>query len=209
MCTRYYMESSPELWPFVEKAKQSPLALRMVTSLGRPLKEEGDVRPTDIAPVIATRSKDRSPAVFPMVWGFTHPQRGGSPIVNCRIETAQVKPFWKDSWSQRRCIIPASYYFEWSQQFQSDGTKQKYLLQQMGSNITFLAGLYRIEERRGVRIPVFTVLTREPGVDIRFIHDRMPVILPKEMAWEWIDPKSDPNVVSRFALTEVFFEKAK
>ena len=207
MCTRYYMESSPELRPYVEKAKQSPLTLKLVTSLGRPLKEAGDVRPTDIAPVIAPSSKKHSPTVFPMVWGFTNP-RGGSPIVNCRTETASGKQFWQDSWLQRRCVIPASYYFEWSNEYRTDGTKQKYLLQPKDSNITFLAGLYRIEERNGLKVPVFTVLTTEPGKSIRFIHDRMPVILPEEAIQAWIDPKGNPEELIRSAITELYFDSA-
>ena len=143
---------------------------------------------------------------FWMVWGFTNP-RGGSPIVNCRTETAGSKQFWQDSWRQRRCIIPASYYFEWSSEYRTDGTKQKYLLQPKDSNITFLAGLYRIEERNGLQIPVFTVLTRVPGESIRFIHDRMPVILPVERIRDWIAPDSNPEQVARAAMTEIYFEK--
>ena len=200
------MESSPELRPYVEKAKESSLTMKLVTRLGRPLREAGDVRPTDIAPVIAPSSKKHSPAVFPMVWGFSNP-RGGSPIVNCRTETAGSKQFWQDSWRQRRCIIPASYYFEWSSEYRTDGTKQKYLLQPKDSNITFLAGLYRIEERNGLQIPVFTVLTIEPGESIRFIHDRMPVILPVERVRDWIDPNADPEQIARAAITEIYFEK--
>ncbi len=206
MCTRYYMESSPELRPYVEKAKQSGLAMKMIAGLGRPIIEAGDVRPTDIAPVIAPGSKSHAPTVFPMVWGFTNPGRGGAPIVNCRTETAKSKPFWKDSWSRRRCIIPASYYFEWSSRVHPDGTRQKYLLQPKDSTITFLAGLYRIEERNGLQIPVFTVLTREPGESIRFIHDRMPVILPEEAVQAWIDPERDPEELIRSAITELFFD---
>ena len=206
MCTRYYMESSPELRPYVEKAKESSLTMKLVTRLGRPLKEAGDVHPTDIAPVIAPSSKKHSPTVFPMVWGFTNP-RGGSPIVNCRTETASGKQFWQDSWLQRRCVIPASYYFEWSNEYRTDGTKQKYLLQPKDSNITFLAGLYRIEERNGLKIPVFTVLTREPGESIRFIHDRMPVILPAGRIRDWIAPNSNPEQIARAAITEIYFEK--
>ena len=75
------------------------------------------------------------------------------------------------------------------------------------SGITWLAGFYRIEERSGIRIPVFTVLAREPGDSIRFIHNRMPVILPEEAAREWIRPGADPEQVVREAITDMAFEK--
>ena len=63
------MEMSPELRPFVEEAKRRGLAEKMIDILGKPLKTEGEIRPTDMIPIIAT-SKSRHQAVFPMVWGF-------------------------------------------------------------------------------------------------------------------------------------------
>ena len=53
MCCRYYMEMSPELRPIIEEANRSALKERIVDKLGRPLITEGEVRPTNIVPVIA------------------------------------------------------------------------------------------------------------------------------------------------------------
>ena len=205
------MELSPELKPSIDRASQSQLKMTLTTQLGKPLKTEGEIRPTDIAPVIAPGRKSVTPTVFPMVWGFTNPYKSGSPLVNARVETAGSKAFWKDSWTRRRCIIPASYYFEWQHYTAPDGknkTGQKDMIQPVGSVVTYLAGLYAIEERDGIQIPVFTVLTREPGDEIRFIHDRMPVILPKEAVSDWCNPDSDPAEIAALALTDMFFEKA-
>ena len=180
----------------------------MVDKLGRPLKTEGEIRPTDIVPVVAPAAKAGTPAVYPMVWGFTNP-KGGSPLLNARVETASQKPFWKDAWASHRCVIPASYYFEWEHLVSSDGRKktgQKYMIQPKNCSVTYLAGLYRIEEQHGIKVPVFTVLTREPGDEIRFIHDRMPVILPKERVKDWIRPESRPENIVNSALTDMFFE---
>ena len=210
MCTRYYMELSPELRPYIDQAQSAPLTARMVARLARPLKTKGEVRPTDIAPVIAPDSS-HSPTVYPMVWGFTNPREGGKPLVNCRVETAGFKPFWKESWQRRRCIIPCSYYFEWEHYTTVQGQKkagQKYMIQPNGCTITYLAGLYDIEKRNELRIPVFTVLTREPAGSIRFIHDRMPVILGREHVKTWMDPGSDPSEIAGYALTDMFYETA-
>ena len=111
MCCRYYVEMLAELRPIVDEAEGSALKERMVSKLGRPLVTEGKVRPTDIVPVIAP-NRSGARAVFPMVWGFSLP-RFSSPLVNARVETAGTKPTFKESWERRRCIIPASYYFEW------------------------------------------------------------------------------------------------
>ena len=211
MCTRYYMELSPELRPYIDRAFHSSLKDRMVAKLGRPFKTEGEVCPTDIAPVIAPDQKQH-PTVFPMVWGFTNPREGGKPLVNCRVETAGFKPFWKESWQRRRCIIPCSYHFEWEHYMTIKGQKkagQKYMIQPTGALITYLAGLYTIEDTNGIKVPVFAVLTREPGEEISFIHDRMPVILGKESIKPWMDPQSNPAEIVKTALTDMYYEKCQ
>ncbi|MBP3877480.1 MAG: SOS response-associated peptidase family protein, partial [Lachnospiraceae bacterium] len=72
------------------------------------------------------------------------------------------------------------------------------------SEMTWLCGLYRIEEG----LPVFVVLTREPGEEIRRLHDRMPLIMPEQLVNEWIRPDIDPERLLTEALTEMEFEKA-
>lgn len=208
MCTQFYLDRSPELKPYVDRAKHSPLLNSMIAKLGRPLKTEGVIRPTDIVPVVAPSKQSRDPSVFPMVWGFTNP-RSGSPFVNARCETAAQRPLWRDSWRSRRCVVPASYYYEWQHYTGTDGrrkTGQKYMIQPRDCVIMYLAGLYSIEEQNGIRVPVFTVLTREPSADIRFIHDRMPVILPQKMIRQWIAPDGQPDEVMKTALSEMVFE---
>ena len=105
MCTRYYMELSPELRPYIEAARRSPLQEKMVIKLGRPFTTEGEVGPGAIAPVIATSQKGKL-AAYPMVFGF--PVKTGSLVLNARSETVSEKPMFKESWDRRRCIIPAS-----------------------------------------------------------------------------------------------------
>lgn len=77
------------------------------------------------------------------------------------------------------------------------------MIQPKGDTVTWLCGLYRIEEG----FPVFVVLTREPGEEIRFIHDRMPLIMPGKLVEEWIRPDADPEELLGEALTEMVFEK--
>lgn len=210
MCTRYYVELSPELRPYVEAASSSKLKTKMVSRLGKEFKEEGEIRPTDMTAVIAPGSSGKKTA-FPMVWGY-HIKGIDRPVVNARVESAKDKPSFSADWQRHRCIIPASYYFEWEHIKRPDGrvkTGQKYAIQPRGANVTFLAGLYRIEQERDLKYPVFTVLTREPSADLMRIHNRMPVILPGEMIDDWISPSSDPSEIVDAALTDMIMEKAK
>ena len=82
------------------------------------------------------------------------------------------------------------------------------MIQPKSAMVTYLAGLYVIEERNGIKVPVFAVLTREPGDEIAFIHDRMPVILPVEAAKAWVNPQANPAEIVKTALTDMYYEKA-
>ena len=89
----------------------------------------------------------------------------------------------------------------------SDGkvhTLDKYLIQPRGKDITWLCGLYQIKDG----LPSFVILTKEAEEEIRFIHDRMPVILPDDLVSVWISPDVPPEQFVSQALTEMVFEKA-
>ena len=164
----------------------------------------GEIRPTNVVPVIAM-SRDGKQTAFPMQWGFL--LSGRSPLVNARTETAAEKPTFKEAWARHRCIIPASWYFEWEHTIDEAGKKKtgaKYIIRPKDSGMTWLCGLYRMEDG----LPAFTVLTREPSEELRSIHDRMPLILPKERIGEWIDPDSYPSKLLRYSLTDMVFEEA-
>ena len=212
MCCRYLVDDSPELRPYIEAANRSPLTVSMTARLGKPLVVSGEVFPTNMAVTVAP-GKDGTPRVFPMVWGFAAP-RSGAPLINCRAETAGQKPLWKDAWNQRRCAVPIAWYFEWEHPAAPDGkakkTGVKYRIRPREGGTAFLAGLYRFESAGDFRYPVFSVLTREPSEEIRFIHDRMPVIFTGEEAMEkWIGSEVPPEQTILQAVTGLRFEKAE
>ena len=215
MCTWFYADYR-SLSPIIDKAQQLPLAFSMMNAMSKPKTMSGNIRPTDMAAVFAPNKQGKM-AVFPMIWGFTVEQ-SSKPLINCRIETADQKPVWKDSWFRRRCVIPASWYYEWgippsevgyhNANEQRNIKKEKYAIQPEGAEITYLAGLYRFEEHRGVQIPMFAVITRESVEPVSSIHDRMPLILGKENLREWIRPDGDPGRIAKNALTNMVMEKA-
>ena len=206
MCTRYALDiTQPELKEIIDIAKNAPLTTKFVDTHARPLITDGEVRPTDIVPVIAPNSKGEK-CVFPMQWGFTARDNKRS-LFNARLETAGEKPTFKDAWQSRRCIVPASHYYEWEHFNSPDGkvkTGDKYAIQPAGSTVTWLCGLYRIENG----YPVFVVLTKEPTPELAKIHDRMPLMLPKEKINDWINPSSNPSDLIQFALADTVAEKA-
>lgn len=200
MCTRYWTDESPELRAIVEEMNRSPLVRRWKERA--PITAFGEVRPTSVAPVVAP-DRYGNRAVFPMKWGFS----GKSLLLNARSETAAQKPTFREAWARHRCIVPASGYFEWEHYIGKDGRKhagKKYRIRPAGSSMTWLCGLYRIEEG----LPVFVILTREPGEEIRFIHDRMPLIMPDRLADTWISPRTRPEELLPHALTAMTADEA-
>ena len=200
MCCRYWTDESPELRPIVEDMNRSPLMRKWQDKAK--VKSYGEIFPTDVVPVIApNRSGLRT--VYPMKWGYS----GKSLLMNARSETAAEKLTFREDWVRHRCIVPASWYFEWEHYPGSDGKKHtgdKYMIHPKDSAVTWLCGLYRIENG----LPVFVILTREPGEALRFLHDRMPLIMPEELVTEWIRPDRKPEELLPGALTDMDFEKA-
>ena len=203
MCTRFYVEpDTEEIREIIAEVQRSQLSQKFIKA-GNAILTSGEIRPTNVVPVIAPNRNGKTTA-YPMKWGFQIP--GRSLLVNARTETAAEKPTFKESWEKRRCVIPASWYFEWEHLIGNSGQKKtgdKYMIQPKNSTMTWLCGLYRIENE----LPVFTVLTREPTEELRRIHDRIPLILPKDLIEDWIRPDTKPEDLLPYALTDMVFEK--
>lgn len=190
MCGRYFMgddDKAEELQQIIDILNRKP------SSNTSALKTSGEVFPSDTVPVIAN-SKTLKPTPFAMEWGYT--TSDGNRLINARSETASEKPTFKDGMAQRRCIIPASYYFEWEK---NGRAKIKHAIGSTAENIIYMAGIYRLEQGT----PVFSILTRSPAPSIEFIHNRMPVILPKSMLRDWLNTKYKAEDILQYACLDV------
>ncbi|MBR6967770.1 MAG: SOS response-associated peptidase family protein [Ruminococcus sp.] len=215
MCMSLRIEPR-EMAKVLIKIRKMSFAQEMSIKLGKSLIMLGDLFPSDIAPVLAP-NKHGQMAIFPMASGFTH-QATTKPLANCRVETADTKALWKDSWYRRRCVIPASWYYEWGYPLYEDDNRSmvehrntkkiKFAIQSEGSDVTYIAGLYHHEEHSGMQVPMFFVLTREAAGTVKDIHDRMPVIFDKNTLQDWIRPDGDPSAIVEKAMTNMFFETA-
>ncbi|MBP0968536.1 MAG: SOS response-associated peptidase [Oscillospiraceae bacterium] len=203
MCVRFIMYSQPrEQDDIFSDVIQSSLARRFLEA-GSPVMTSGEIRPTNVVPVIAP-DREGLRSVFPMRWGFRIP--GRSLIVNARTETAAVKPTFRDPWRQHRCAIPASSYIEWEHLTTPEGktrTGDRFSIHPADEPVTWLCGLYRIEDG----LPVFTVLTRDPSESVSRIHDRMPLILPDKMIDDWIDPARRAEDMLEYAVTDLVLDR--
>ena len=155
----------------------------------------GDITPGDVAAVIAN-NRELRPQPFGMLWGYR--LSNGKLVYNARSETAAQKALFADGMARRRCVIPAVHYYEWQT---TKAGKTQYAIRPKGAATMLLAGIYRFENQQ----PVFTVLTRAPADEIAMIHDRMPVILPREALSDWLNPKYSADEILKAALMEMTY----
>jgi putative SOS response-associated peptidase YedK len=110
----------------------------------------------------------------------------GNRMFNARAETISEKPSFKNAFKKRRCLIIADGFYEW----ETDGKKKIPMRICMKSKEPFgFAGLFEHwTSPEGQLINSCTIITTEPNELIKPIHDRMPVIVPKNLESAWIDP---------------------
>jgi putative SOS response-associated peptidase YedK len=110
----------------------------------------------------------------------------GNRMFNARAETLSEKPSFKNAFKKRRCLIIADGFYEW----QKLGKVKKPLYFSLKSGRPFgFAGLHETWVSPDHQpIHTCTIITTEPNELIKPIHDRMPVMVPKEREASWIDP---------------------
>ena len=197
MCGRYFIDADELPEEFGNLIEE----LNRKNTPGE-LKTAGEIFPADVVPVLAnSRRRDVQP--FAMRWGYAFP--GGRPVINARSETAANKPMFRNGMLQRRCLVPASNYFEWETR---GGQKTKYAIRPAGAGMLYMAGVYHLENHSGVTVPAFAILTRNAAPGIAFIHHRMPVILSQSHAADWLNVSCNAEEIVQAALLDMEYCEA-
>lgn len=143
--------------------------------------KNGEISPTDIVPVITLQNKQPTACLF--TWGFPH-WKGKGVIINARSETIFEKTMFRQAFANRRCVIPATGFYEW--QKGNNKKKDKYLLHLPKTPMLYMAGLYTVYEKEEIRLPGFVILTTAANSSVQPIHNRMPVIMKKQEQELWL-----------------------
>lgn len=152
----------------------------------------GDNFPSDYVNVIV---KDESLKIVKMKWFYSYGENRTN-IYNCRIESAYQKPIFSRSITNRRCAIPASYFYEWGSFNQE---KIKYKIFSKNYDTIFLAGIYDIFKIKDDFLSGFSILTTKSTGIIQKIHDRMPIIIDEKCLKDWLNPRITKDEVLKFA----------
>lgn len=160
--------------------------------------------PTDPTSTILLRDGKR---VFEkMRWGLI-PQWWSKPLkelrlatFNARAETVDTKPFFREAFRRRRCLIPVSGYYEWHYD-EPENKKKKpqpyYFTARDGSPILTTAGLWDEwkDRQSGETIRSCTMIITEPNKFVAEVHDRMPVLLRPDQFDAWLDGSAGKEVL--------------
>jgi len=136
-----------------------------------------NIAPSQDVPVIIRSSPTR---IVMMRWGliphWATDESIGSKMINARAETITEKPSYRGLLGTKRCIVPASGFYEW-QDTGGHGKQPFYIHADAGEYLPF-AGLYDIwKSPEGIEVYSCTIITTQPTVNLQAIHNRMPVIL--------------------------------
>ena len=112
-------------------------------------------------------------------------------LINARAETLAEKPAFRAAYRARRCIVPASGFYEWKA---VPGGKQPYYIQPANDELFGLAGLWeRWPRPEGTPIDTFTVITTAANATMQALHERMPVILQPADYGPWLSRDTAPE----------------
>ena len=114
----------------------------------------------------------------------------GARLINARAETVNEKPSFRAAFRARRCLVPASGWFEW----QGTGRAKRpwFLALEDGSPLSF-AALWERWDKGEDGLETFTIITTEACEHLAGIHHRQPAIIPPDRFADWLDPGSQPE----------------
>ena len=155
-----------------------------------------NIAPTQSA--AAVRATDAGRVLARLRWGLIPSWASdpaiGNKLLNARSETVAEKPSFRSAFKQRRCLIPASGFYEW--QKQGAGRKQPYFIRPRDGGLFAFAGLWeRWHDPQGQLIETCTILTTTANEVMRPLHERMPVIIGAEADALWLDASASADAL--------------
>lgn len=171
--------------------------LEAIRRLIEDLESETELAPRyNIAPTqgIAILINDGTRLVRLARWGlvpaWARDEGMGERLFNARAETLAEKPSFKAQFRAKRCLVFADGFYEW-RKTPGSAKKTPYYIRLITREAFAFAGLWDLWTDRtdaSRRLLSATIITTSPNELVAPIHDRMPVILPRETFWQWLAP---------------------
>lgn len=177
MCGRYTLAADPAA--IAEQFAIQPLAHYA---------PRYNIAPTQ--PVLVVHGADGGRAARLVRWGlvpsWAKDVKIGNRMINARAETVAEKPAFRAALRRRRCLVPASGYFEWAS---GPGGKQPWYIHARDGGCLAFAGLWEHWEHDGAVLESCAIITCAANARLAGIHDRMPVTLASADYARWLAPE--------------------
>lgn len=149
-----------------------------------------NIAPGGGIPAVRTTPQEQARESISLRWGLTpawaQNDEPATRMVNARAETLVTKPSFRDAARSRRCVIPASGFYEWQV---VEGARRPWVFRRRDERPFGLAGIWeQWTSPDGVAVESCAVITCEPNELMRPIHHRMPAMLDAAACERWLDP---------------------
>jgi putative SOS response-associated peptidase YedK len=152
--------------------------------------------------VIRRNPKTGEVSLDPLRWGlipyWCADPKGGRKPINAKCETMRDLSTFREAYRKRRCILPVDGFFEWKA-IKGQKAKQPYAIAMKDGAPFGIAGIWENwkEPPSGEWIRTFAIITTDANALVAEIHDRMPVILPREGYARWLGEEADTRDLMR------------
>ncbi|MFK7955502.1 MAG: SOS response-associated peptidase [Lysobacterales bacterium] len=177
MCGRYFINTLPQT-----------LAEQFLVQPPTDHASSFNIAPTQNCAIVKTNDDGQRELIHAR-WGlipfWAKDRKMASRTINARLETAKEKPAYRAAWKRRRCVVPASGYYEWVGRGKS---KTPYAVLPTQAELLALAGLWEswTDDIDGEMVHSFTLMTTEAVGPAADIHHRMPLMLDPELQQAWL-----------------------
>ena len=160
-----------------------------------------NIAPGFLVPVITRNPPNR---LGIMKWGliphWTKNPKISNRLINARAETISIKPSFRTSFKNKRCLIPATGFYEWQN---SPHGKLPYLIRKCSGEVFSFAGIYDVwKDVEEKEFKTFSVITTEANKLLQPVHNRMPVILNKESEDLWLNNSTSPEILKKLLFSQ-------
>jgi putative SOS response-associated peptidase YedK len=177
MCSRYFLDADGNVIAYTFRVPAEPRIVR-----------RANIAPTQEAPVIRSTRDGAGREVAMLRWGlvpfWAKDPAIGHKLINARSESAMEKPAFREAFRARRCVIPASGFYEWTG---APKYRVPHAITVEGRPVVAFAGLWEWwKDATGRHLETYTILTTAANAFVAPMHDRMPAILRAEDIDAWL-----------------------
>jgi putative SOS response-associated peptidase YedK len=151
-----------------------------------------NIAPTTHQPIIRESRDTGEREIVLARWGLipffttTLSEIKGLSTINARAETIATSKTWREPFRKRRCLVPASAFYEWPEN--APKPRQPYVFDTTDASMFAFAGLWDAwKDAEGHWLQSFAIVTTDANELMARIHSRMPVILHRRDYDRWLD----------------------